>query len=459
MKTQSLANRALRSCLTISLLVAIVGLGTVAAQPAVSSTTSVTASGYTITTTDLGTLPGGTYSSAWEINNRNQIVGMGYDATGSLVELLWDDGVLTTFPNFDPCCFAMPEEINDSREVVGTESIAFSLAYGVYWDATGAVFGLPPIPNNGSDVHVRAHGINNSSQIVGVSGEVNNGILGPWHAVLWQGTTLVRDLGVIGEPWGINDVGDIVGNAVNGFLWHNGSIVDLGGFPNGLSAAVDINNLGVILGNSGGRAATWQNGTLSILPALPGRTVYNIVTDISNNNDVAGYGMASGDVQETGILWRNGQAIELGRLPGGTVSRAYGINDKGQIVGEANTPGPGPFHGVLWTVTSSNGPTVVLVPTSLKWGKVLVGSTGATRTITLTNTGSATLNIGSIVVTGDFTQKTGLKSCGATVAAGASCLIRVQFKPQQVGVRTGEVMITDDAPDSPQRVSLTGTGK
>ena len=36
------------------------------------------------------------------------------------------------------------------------------------------------------------------------------------------------------------------------------------------------------------------------------------------------------------VLWRGGKAIDLGRYPGGTVSRAYGVNDKGQIVGEGN---------------------------------------------------------------------------------------------------------------------------
>jgi hypothetical protein len=45
------------------------------------------------------------------------------------------------------------------------------------------------------------------------------------------------------------------------------------------------------------------------------------------------------------------------------------------------------------------------------------------------------------------------------VAAGASCLIKVTFTPTQVGVRTGQVTITDDASDSPQHAALQGTGK
>jgi hypothetical protein len=104
------------------------------------------------------------------------------------------------------------------------------------------------------------------------------------------------------------------------------------------------------------------------------------------------------------------------------------------------------------------GPVVTLVPTSLKWGKRFLGSP-ATKTVTLTNTGSATLNIGSIVPSGDFALKTVKKSCGATVNVGASCFIKVTFTPTQVGLRTGTVTITDNAADSPQTIPLSGTGK
>jgi len=51
-----------------------------------------------------------------------------------------------------------------------------------------------------------------------------------------------------------------------------------------------------------------------------------------------------------GVLWRNGYPIDLGTLPGGTISRARRINAAGEIVGEANTAS-GPFHAVKWTVT------------------------------------------------------------------------------------------------------------
>src|SRR5207302_8213533 len=47
---------------------------------------------------------------------------------------------------------------------------------------------------------------------------------------------------------------------------------------------------------------------------------------------------------------------------------------------------------------------------------------------------------------------------GSSLAPGASCTINVTFKPTQSGIRTGTASITDNAPGSPQKVSLTGTG-
>ncbi len=45
------------------------------------------------------------------------------------------------------------------------------------------------------------------------------------------------------------------------------------------------------------------------------------------------------------------------------------------------------------------------------------------------------------------------------MAAGASCTISVTFTPTAIGVQTGSITLTDNAADSPETVSLSGTGK
>ena len=103
-------------------------------------------------------------------------------------------------------------------------------------------------------------------------------------------------------------------------------------------------------------------------------------------------------------------------------------------------------------------PAVTLVPGSFTFPLAMVGNTGASQGFTLTNSGTGTLHISSIALAGpnpgDFTQT---NTCGATVAVNANCVITVTFKPQAAGTRTAIVTIVDDAPASPQAISLTGS--
>jgi hypothetical protein len=107
---------------------------------------------------------------------------------------------------------------------------------------------------------------------------------------------------------------------------------------------------------------------------------------------------------------------------------------------------------------NGTGPTVTVSPTSLTFGTVVVGATSGKKPVTLTNTGSSTLNISSITTSGDFGQATSSKPCGSTLAPGKSCTIDVTFTPTQTGTRTGTLTLTDNSPSSPQTVALSGTG-
>ncbi len=105
---------------------------------------------------------------------------------------------------------------------------------------------------------------------------------------------------------------------------------------------------------------------------------------------------------------------------------------------------------------------VTLSPTSLTFPDTPVGTTNATSlTATLTNSGSTTLTITKIAVSGDYTQTNTCIPSGGTsgsVAVGASCTITVTFTPKGSGNRTGSVAITDNAKGSPQTVGLSGMG-
>jgi hypothetical protein len=113
---------------------------------------------------------------------------------------------------------------------------------------------------------------------------------------------------------------------------------------------------------------------------------------------------------------------------------------------------------VSLTVTSATAPAVTITPSSGAWGSILVGNVSGVKSFTVTNTGTAVLNIASIVASGDFNLTSGASPCGATLAVGKSCIVRANFAPTQIGARTGAITITDNAANSPQAITLSGTG-
>jgi hypothetical protein len=52
----------------------------------------------------------------------------------------------------------------------------------------------------------------------------------------------------------------------------------------------------------------------------------------------------------------------------------------------------------------------------------------------------------------------GSNTCGSTVAVSTACTMQVAFAPSVGGPRAGTLTVTDNAPNSPQTLSLTGSG-
>ncbi len=102
--------------------------------------------------------------------------------------------------------------------------------------------------------------------------------------------------------------------------------------------------------------------------------------------------------------------------------------------------------------------TVTLSPTSIAFPNTVTGVASSAQTVTLKNTGTATVGITSIALTGNTSSFVELNSCGTTLAAGASCPIYISFQPATAVAKSATVSVTDTASGSPQSVALTGTG-
>jgi probable HAF family extracellular repeat protein len=205
-----------------------------------------------------------------------------------------------------------------------------------------------------------AHGINDSGQVVGTK-DFGSG----FHAFLYSGGTM-SDLGTLysGQSFSyavdINNAGQIVGvsrqTSTSGsdyaFLYSGGVMSEIPGLGgNYYDAANSINNLGQVVGISGrpdrvAHAFLYSGGTTTDLGSLAGD--YSDAYGINDHTQVVG---VSTDVngRDRGFLWQNGTISDLGDLYGGSsYTRAYNINNLGQVVGESWQDSSSPHHAFIW---------------------------------------------------------------------------------------------------------------
>jgi uncharacterized repeat protein (TIGR01451 family) len=113
--------------------------------------------------------------------------------------------------------------------------------------------------------------------------------------------------------------------------------------------------------------------------------------------------------------------------------------------------------------TGANAPAgnLTITPDSQGFGNVAVGQSSAVGTITLENTGTASLDVTSLTLAASPFVRTNDGSCGnslpITIAAGASCTLSYQFVPTATGPAQQNFTLGASAPGETS-FELTGTG-
>jgi VCBS repeat protein/centrosomal CEP192-like protein len=102
-----------------------------------------------------------------------------------------------------------------------------------------------------------------------------------------------------------------------------------------------------------------------------------------------------------------------------------------------------------------SGPNVTLSATSLSFPDQVIGTTSSAHPVTLSNYGTVALSLTSIGASANFGET---NDCGSNLASAASCTIMVTFTPSAKDGLSGTLSLTDNAPGSPQAVSLSGAG-
>lgn len=140
---------------------------------------------------------------------------------------------------------------------------------------------------------------------------------------------------------------------------------------------------------------------------------------------------------------------------------AVGTNSGSLVLTDNNLNTPATTQTIKLTGVGS-APVAALSTTSLNFSSQVSATTSAPLTVNLQNTGNAPLVIGSVSFTGtnagDFVIASGTNTCTGTVAVNGTCSVGVAFAPTALGSRSATLNFTDNAPGSPQSVSLLGTG-
>jgi hypothetical protein len=121
--------------------------------------------------------------------------------------------------------------------------------------------------------------------------------------------------------------------------------------------------------------------------------------------------------------------------------------------------------GSTYLVTLAGTSTVpttsaAISPSSLSFGSLAVGTTSAAQTVSITNTGTTGMSVGSTSITGPFaiTQNYCLAttSWNGILAPGTRCDVSVVFAPTVGGSASGTLTIS--VAGSTYLVTLAGTG-
>jgi probable HAF family extracellular repeat protein len=256
-------------------------------------------------TRDLGTLPGGAFSSAVEINDFGVVTGTA-DGVGTVINLdplssniecsdliqpfFWTQksgmqglgsfGSESWWPDSVFCLMSFSASgINDVGQIVGYSAEGGTFQWATLWTGANGMMGF-----GGSWPPTYAIGVNNRGQIVGQNSPHGNACIG--HATLWKNPTNEQvasdngtDLGTLGVSTNpdvdyssaanaINDRGQAVGwsttapisafvdsssSPVHAVLWtESGVVQDLGTLPGDTSSvASKLNLFGQVIGSSG----------------------------------------------------------------------------------------------------------------------------------------------------------------------------------------------------------------
>ena len=340
----------------------------------------------------------------------------------------WHNGTLTDLEALTADTSSVANWISENGFIAGLSengeadplSAGLPEVHAVLWQPGAPITDLGTLPEGGYESYAAA--VNSRGQVVGAAlntipdpNSMQPGTSWLWggivpypyqtRAFLWDKHNGMQDLGTL--PGGtdaqalfINEAGQVVGFSYTssapsafcagnyGFALTTGSFIwnkeigmqDLGSLGGTCTLAFGLNNEGQVVGISSLRedrnyhAFLWQGGLLLDLGTLGGKT--SAPGFISDTGDVVGVADLPGPLPQNhhAILWTDGKKIDLGVLKGDSCSRAYGVNSRGQVVGNSESEAlcrVSGEHAFLWENGQMTALDALVPPHSLKLSHAL----------------------------------------------------------------------------------------
>ncbi|MDT7762997.1 MAG: hypothetical protein QOC63_2417, partial [Mycobacterium sp.] len=137
-----------------------------------------------------------------------------------------------------------------------------------------------------------------------------------------------------------------------------------------------------------------------------------------------------------------------------TVSVKFSPTAAGARTGSLTINAGGVTNTVSLTGTgTAPGPVLSASPASLSFPATLVGSSPATQTVSVTNSGTTAATVSGVSVTGAFSQTNNCTS----IAVNGSCTVTVKFTPT-AATNSGTLTVSSNANNNPLTVGLSGSG-
>jgi hypothetical protein len=372
--------------------------------------------------------------------------------------------------------------VNQSPAITSANSAAFNFGSANSFTVTTTGFPTPSLSESGA-LPTGVTFVDNHNGTGTLSGTPTQGGTFPitFTASNGVGSNAVQSFTLsIGQPSAItsgNSTTFIVGSAGTFTVTTTGSptpsLSESGTLPSGVTFVDNHNGTGTLSGTASisgvfGITFTASNGvgsnavqsftlTVDQAPAITSTNSATFTLGAANSFTLTSTGFPTPSLSESGAL-PTGVTFIDNHNGTGTLSGTPTSSETFPIMFTASN-GVGSPAVQSFTLTVS-GPQLSVSPTSINFGTVYLFSV-LTHNVSVKNIGTAAVTFSSLSLTlGSGTNKDDfafVNFCPKTLAAGKSCDITVFFFAGNVGSPSATLKLADNAPGSPQQVSMSAT--